>query len=320
MNILLQEGSADMYTNDKIYVAGHNGLVGSAIVRTLREQGYKNILCRTRKELDLTNESAVADFFRKEKPDYVFLAAARCGGIKDNINFPVQFLEDNLKIQNNIIHHSHTVNVKKLMFLGSACIYPKECPQPIKEQYLLSGYLEPTNEAYSLAKIAGIKLCQAYRKQYGCNFISVQPSNVYGPKDNYDPESSHVIAGLIHRFHVAKNKKQKEVVCWGSGSARREFIFVEDLADALIFLMHNYNDSEIINVGVGQDISIKELVGHIVDVIEYQGEISWDLSKPEGMKQRLLDTTKLKELGWKPKTLLDEGLRLAYEYFKLEVK
>ena len=309
-----------MYTNDKIYVAGHNGLVGSAIVRTLREQGYKNILCRTRKELDLTNESAVADFFRKEKPDYVFLAAARCGGIKDNINFPVQFLEDNLKIQNNIIHHSHTVNVKKLMFLGSACIYPKECPQPIKEQYLLSGYLEPTNEAYSLAKIAGIKLCQAYRKQYGCNFISVQPSNVYGPKDNYDPESSHVIAGLIHRFHVAKNKKQKEVVCWGSGSARREFIFVEDLADALIFLMHNYNDSEIINVGVGQDISIKELVGHIVDVIEYQGEISWDLSKPEGMKQRLLDTTKLKELGWKPKTLLDEGLRLAYEYFKLEVK
>jgi len=309
-----------MHTNDKIYVAGHNGLVGSAIVRTLREQGYKNILCRTRKELDLTNESAVADFFRKEKPDYVFLAAARCGGIKDNINYPVQFLEDNLKIQNNIIHHSHAVNVKKLMFLGSACIYPKECPQPIKEQYLLSGYLEPTNEAYSLAKIAGIKLCQAYRKQYGCNFISVQPSNVYGPKDNYDPESSHVIAGLIHRFHVAKNKKQKEVVCWGSGSARREFIFVEDLADALIFLMRNYNDSEIINVGVGQDISIKELVGHIVDVIEYQGEISWDLSKPEGMKQRLLDTTKLKELGWKPKTSLDEGLRLAYEYFKLEVK
>jgi len=309
-----------MHTNDKIYVAGHNGLVGSAIVRTLREQGYKNTICRSRKELDLINESAVADFFRKEKPDYVFLAAARCGGIKDNINYPVQFLEDNLKIQNNIIHHSHVANVKKLMFLGSACIYPKECQQPIKEEYLLSGYLEPTNEAYSLAKIAGIKLCQAYRKQHGCNFISVQPSNVYGPKDNYDPESSHVIAGLIHRFHVAKNKKQKEVVCWGSGSARREFIFVEDLADALIFLMKNYDDGDIINVGVGRDISIKELVGHIVDVVEYHGEISWDLSKPEGMKQRLLDTTKLKNLGWEPKTSLDEGLRLAYEYFKLEVK
>ena len=309
-----------MHTNDKIYVAGHNGLVGSAIVRTLREQGYKNIICRSRKELDLTNESAVADFFRKEKPDYVFLAAARCGGIKDNINYPVQFLEDNLKIQNNIIHHSHVANVKKLMFLGSACIYPKECQQPIKEEYLLSGYLEPTNEAYSLAKIAGIKLCQAYRKQYGCNFISVQPSNVYGPRDNYDPESSHVIAGLIHRFHVAKNKKQKEVVCWGSGSARREFIFVEDLADALIFLMKKYDDVDIINVGVGKDISIKELVGHIVDVIEYPGEISWDLSKPEGMKQRLLDTTKLKNLGWEPKTSFDDGLTLAYEYFKLEVK
>lgn len=309
-----------MHTNDKIYVAGHNGLVGSAIVRTLRENGYKNIVCRSRKELDLINEFAVADFFRKEKPDYVFLAAARCGGIKDNINYPVQFLEDNLKIQNNIIHHSHVANVKKLMFLGSACIYPKECQQPIREEYLLSGYLEPTNEAYSLAKIAGIKLCQAYRKQHGCNFISVQPSNVYGPRDNYDPESSHVIAGLIHRFHVAKNKNQKEVVCWGSGSARREFIFVEDLADALIFLMKNYNDNDIINVGVGRDISIKELVAHIVDVVEYKGEISWDLSKPEGMKQRLLDTTKLKNLGWEPKTSLDEGLRLAYEYFKLEVK
>jgi GDP-L-fucose synthase len=206
------------------------------------------------------------------------------------------------------------------MFLGSACIYPKECQQPIKEEYLLSGYLEPTNEANSLAKIAGIKLCQAYRKQYGCNFISVQPSNVYGPRDNYDPESSHVIAGLIHRFHVAKNKKQKEVVCWGSGSARREFIFVEDLADALIFLMKKYDDVDIINVGVGKDISIKELVGHIVDVIEYPGEISWDLSKPEGMKQRLLDTTKLKNLGWEPKTSFDDGLKLAYEYFKLEVK
>lgn len=309
-----------MHTNDKIYIAGHNGLVGSAIVRGLRQQGYKNLILKTRKELDLTDENSVKVFFRTERPDYVFLAAAKCGGIKDNIDHPVQFLEDNIKIQNNIIHYAHTVNVKKLMFLGSACIYPKECQQPIKEEYLLSGYLEPTNETYSLAKIAGIKLCQAYRKQYGCNFISVQPSNVYGPRDNYDPESSHVIAGLIHRFHDAKIKNQKEVVCWGSGSARREFIFVEDLADALIFLMKSYNDNEIINVGVGKDISIKELVAHIVDVVEYRGEISWDLSKPEGMKQRLLDTTKLRELGWQPKTSLDEGLRLAYEYFKLEVK
>lgn len=309
-----------MHTNDKIYIAGHNGLVGSAIVRGLRQQGYKNLILKTRKELDLTDENAVKIFFRTERPDYVFLAAAKCGGIKDNIDHPVQFLEDNIKIQNNIIHYAHTVNVKKLMFLGSACIYPKDCPQPIKEEYLLSGYLEPTNETYSLAKIAGIKLCQAYRKQYGCNFISVQPSNVYGPRDNYDPESSHVIAGLIHRFHDAKIKNQKEVVCWGSGSARREFIFVEDLADALIFLMKSYNDNEIINVGVGKDISIKELVAHIVDVIEYKGKISWDLNKPEGMKQRLLDTTKLRELGWQPKTSLDEGLRLAYEYFKLEVK
>jgi GDP-L-fucose synthase len=309
-----------MHTNDKIYIAGHNGLVGSAIVRGLRQQGYKNLILKTRKELDLTDENAVKIFFRTERPDYVFLAAAKCGGIKDNIDHPVQFLEDNIKIQNNIIHYAHTVNVKKLMFLGSACIYPKDCPQPIKEEYLLSGYLEPTNETYSLAKIAGIKLCQAYRKQYGCNFISVQPSNVYGPRDNYDPESSHVIAGLIHRFHDAKIKNQKEVVCWGSGSARREFIFVEDLADALIFLMKSYNNNEIINVGVGKDISIKELVAHIVDVIEYKGKISWDLSKPEGMKQRLLDTTKLRELGWQPKTSLDEGLRLAYEYFKLEVK
>lgn len=320
MNILLPGGLVNMLTNDKIYVAGHNGLVGSAIVRTLIQYGYKNIVYKSRKELDLINESAVADFFRNEKPNYVFLAAARCGGIKDNINYPVQFLEDNLKIQNNIIHHSHAVNVKKLMFLGSACIYPKECQQPIKEEYLLSGYLEPTNEAYSLAKIAGIKLCQAYRKQYGCNFISVQPSNVYGPRDNYDPDSSHVIAGLLHRFHNAKKNHQKEVICWGSGLARREFIFVEDLADALVFLMKTYDDSDIINVGVGCDISIKELVAHIVDVVEYEGKIFWDSSKPEGMKQRLLDTTKLKNLSWKPKTTLDEGLILAYEYFKLEVK
>lgn len=307
-----------MNLDSKIFVAGHTGLVGSAIVRSLREQGYKNLVLVTSKELDLRNESAVLNFFKQTKPEYVFLAAAKCGGIRDNIDHPVQFLEDNLKIQNSVISSSYKTSVKKLMFLGSACIYPKECPQPIKEEYLLSGYLEPTNEAYSLAKIAGIKLCQAYNAQYETNYISVNPCNVYGPKDNFSAETSHVIAGLIRRIHEAKKSKKEFVDCWGTGSARREFIYVEDLAESLIFLMNNYNDSEVVNVGVGKDVSIKELVGHIVDVIEYDGEIKWDTSKPEGMKQRLLDTTKLKELGWKPRTSIDQGLQLTYEYFKLE--
>ena len=309
-----------MHTNDKIFVAGHKGLVGSAIVRSLREQGYRNLLLVKSEDLDLRDEGTTLKFFKETKPDYVFLAAAKCGGIKDNIEHPVQFLQDNLKIQSSVISASHKTDVKKLMFLGSACIYPKQCEQPIKEEYLLSGYLEPTNEAYSLAKIAGIKLCQAYNKQYGTNFISVQPSNVYGPKDNFHPETSHVIAGLIRRFHEAKVSGKERIECWGSGSARREFIYVEDLADALIFLMNHYDDSEIINVGVGRDVSIKELVAHIVDVVGYEREVGWDTSKPEGMKQRLLDTTKLTNLGWKPQTSLDNGLFLTYEYFKLEEK
>jgi len=294
--------------------------VGSAIVRSLREQGYRNLLLVKSEDLDLRDEGTTLKFFKETKPDYVFLAAAKCGGIKDNIEHPVQFLQDNLKIQSSVISASHKTDVKKLMFLGSACIYPKQCEQPIKEEYLLSGYLEPTNEAYSLAKIAGIKLCQAYNKQYGTNFISVQPSNVYGPKDNFHPETSHVIAGLIRRFHEAKVSGKERIECWGSGSARREFIYVEDLADALIFLMNHYDDSEIINVGDGRDVSIKELVAHIVDVVGYEGEVGWDTSKPEGMKQRLLDTTKLTNLGWKPQTSLDNGLFLTYEYFKLEEK
>jgi len=309
-----------MHTNDKIFVAGHKGLVGSAIVRSLREQGYRNLLLVKSEDLDLRDEGTTLKFFKETKPDYVFLAAAKCGGIKDNIEHPVQFLQDNLKIQSSVISASHKTDVKKLMFLGSACIYPKQCEQPIKEEYLLSGYLEPTNEAYSLAKIAGIKLCQAYNKQYGTNFISVQPSNVYGPKDNFHPETSHVIPGLIRRFHEAKVSGKERIECWGSGSARREFIYVEDLADALIFLMNHYDDSEIINVGVGRDVSIKELVAHIVDVVGYEREVGWDTSKPEGMKQRLLDTTKLTNLGWKPQTSLDNGLFLTYEYFKLEEK
>jgi GDP-L-fucose synthase len=307
-----------MNLDSRVFVAGHKGLVGSAIVRSLRENGYKNLILVTSNELDLRNQSEVLDFFKKTKPEYVFLAAAKCGGIKDNIEHPVQFLEDNLKIQSSVISSSYKIGVKKLMFLGSACIYPKECPQPIKEDYLLSGYLEPTNEAYSLAKIAGIKLCQAYNKQHGTNFISVNPCNVYGPKDNFSAETSHVIAGLIRRIHEAKKSKKPSVDCWGTGSARREFIYVEDLAAALIFLMNTYNDNEVINVGVGKDVSIKELVGHIVDVIEYEGEIKWDTSKPEGMRQRLLDTTKLEKLGWKPVTSIDQGLQLTYEYFKLE--
>ena len=281
-----------MNTTDKIYVAGHKGLVGSALVRVLREQRYTNLVLRTREELDLTHFYDVEKFFQVEKPDYVFLAAARCGGIGDNIKYPVEFLEDNLSIQNNIIHNAHVYKTKKLMFLGSACIYPRECEQPIKEEYLMTGPLEPTNESYSLAKIAGIRLCQAYYKQHGDKFISVQPSNVYGPKDNYNPESSHVIGGLINRFHGATRLESEKVVCWGTGSARREFIFVEDLADALIFVMNHYDDPEIINIGVGEDVSIRELVEHIVDVIGYNGKVEWDLDKPDGMPQRLLDTTK----------------------------
>jgi len=303
-----------MNLDSKIFVAGHLGLVGSAIVRSLREKGYKNLVLATRKDLDLRNESAVLKFFKETKPDYVFLSAAKCGGIKDNIDYPVQFLEDNLKIQGNVISSSYQSGAKKLMFLGSACIYPRECENPIKEEHLLSGYLEPTNEAYSIAKISGIKLCQSYNKQYGTNYISVNPCNVYGPKDNFNPESSHVIAGLIRRIHEAKKNKKEFVECWGTGNARREFIYVEDLAEALIFLMNHYDGSEIINVGVGKDVSIKELVGHLVDVIEYTGKIKWDTTKPEGVKQRLLDVKKIIDLGWEPKTPIDLGLKLTYEY------
>ena len=307
-----------MNLDSKIFVAGHKGLVGSSIVRSLKNNGYANLIFASKKDLDLRNDSMTLDFFHSIQPEYVFLAAAKCGGIKDNINNPVQFLEDNLRIQNSVISSSYKVGVKKLLFLGTACIYPKECVQPIKEEYLLSGFLEPTNEAYSIAKIAGIKLCQAYNKQYKTNFISAQPSNVYGPNDNFNPESSHVIAGLIRRLHEAKQNNQKSIDCWGTGNVRREFIYVDDLAKALIFLMHHYDGNEIINVGTGQDVSIKELVKHLVSVIEYHGEINWDKTKPEGMKQRLLDVKKLINLGWQPKILLNQGLRLTYDYFKKE--
>jgi GDP-L-fucose synthase len=309
-----------MKSEDKIYVAGHKGLVGSAIVRKLRESGYQNIILRTRDQLDLIDSLSVRKFFEKEKPDYVILSAAKCGGIGSNSKYPVDFLENNLNIQNNVIKYSHLNKVKKLVFLGSSCIYPKECPQPIKEEYLLSGHLEPTNEAYSIAKIAGIKLCQAYRRQYGDNFISIQPCNVYGPLDKFDPENGHVIGSLITKFHKAKHSISKTVSCWGTGNARREFIYVDDLAEAVLFLMENYSDGDIINVGSGVDYSIKELAEMIADIVGFSGQILWDSSKPDGMMQRLLDVTKLTNVGWNASTPLEDGLKLTYSYYKTEAK
>ena len=305
-----------MHTNDKIYVAGHTGMVGSAIVRRLGELGCRNLVLKTRKDLDLTDYDQVSAMFKEEKPDYVFLAAAKCGGIGDNAAHPADFLLDNLEIQNNIIKCAHKYKVKKLLFLGSSCIYPKHCPQPMKEDYLLSGYLEPTNEAYSIAKIAGIKLCQAYRKQYDCNFITAQPCNVYGPKDNFSQNTGHVIGSLLNKFHEGGDT----VTCWGTGAARREFIYVEDLADACIFLMHQYNDGDIINVGSGVDYSIKELTDIIKDIVGFKGEVKWDTDKPDGMIKKLLDVSKLENLGWKPKTSLEDGIKITYEYYKLEKK
>lgn len=305
-----------MHTSDKIYVAGHTGMVGSAIVRRLRELGYRNLILKTRKEVDLCDYDQVSALFKQEKPDFVFLAAAKCGGIGDNVAHPVDFLLDNLAIQNNIIKCSHKYKVKKLLFLGSSCIYPKECPQPMKEEYLLSGPLEPTNEAYSIAKIAGIKLCQAYRKQYKCNFITAQPCNVYGPKDNFNQNTGHVIGSLLTKFDTGDDC----VTCWGTGDARREFIYVEDLADACLFLMQNYDDGDIINVGSGIDYSIKELADIIKNTVGFEGEVKWDTDKPDGMMRKLLDVSKLENLGWKPKTSLESGVKTTYEYYKLEKK
>jgi GDP-L-fucose synthase len=320
MNFFYLEDLVDMHTNDRIYVAGHKGLVGSAIVRKLRENGFKNLILKTRSELDLTDSLSVSKFFEKESPDYVFLAAARCGGIGDNQNRPVEFLQTNLEIQNNIIKCSHKQKVKKLLFLGSSCIYPKECPQPMKEEYLLSGYLEPTNESYSIAKIAGIKLCQAYRKQYGDNFISIQPCNVYGPLDKFDTNTGHVIGSLLAKFHNAKKNDKSSVTCWGTGAACREFIYVDDLADACLFLMLNYEESDIINVGPGVDYSIKDLAEIIKSITGYTGSIEWDSTKPDGMMRKLLDISKLKNLGWTAPTSLETGLQLTYSYYKLEAK
>lgn len=290
-------------------------MVGSAIVRKLEKEGYQNIITKTSKELDLRNQIAVADFFATEKPEYVFLAAAKVGGIIANNTYRAEFLFDNLQIQNNIIHNSYLNNVTKLMFLGSSCIYPKMAPQPLKEDYLLTGLLEETNEPYAIAKITGIKMCDAYRAQYGCNYISAMPTNLYGYNDNYHPQNSHVLPALIRKFHEAKQNKAENVTIWGSGSPMREFLFADDLADACYYLMQNYNEPHLINVGTGEDLTIKDLALMIKDIIGFEGELVFDSSKPDGTPRKLMDVSKLHSKGWKHKVDLKEGIALAYQDF-----
>lgn len=299
----------------KIYVAGHRGMVGSAIYRKLKELGFENIVVRTSKELDLRDQQAVKEFFETEKPEYVFLAAAKVGGIMANNVYRADFIYENLAIQNNVIHYSHENDVKKLMFLGSSCIYPKMAPQPLKEDYLLTGTLEPTNEPYAIAKIAGIKMVESYRMQYDDNYISVMPTNLYGINDNYHPENSHVLPALIRKFHEAKVNNSPTVNIWGSGKPLREFMFADDLADACVFLMENYNDLQFVNIGVGEDISIRELAELIKEVVGFQGDLEFDSSKPDGTPRKLMDVSKLTSLGWKAKTNLKEGIKLAYKDF-----
>ncbi len=302
--------------SDKIYVAGHNGMVGSAIVRKLKSLGFTNFLLRTSKELDLRNQTEVFDFLQTEKPDYVFLAAAKVGGIVANNTYRGQFLYENLQIQNNIIHGSYLAGVKKLMFLGSSCIYPKLAPQPLKEDYLLTGLLEPTNEPYAIAKIAGIKMCEAYRDQYGCNYISVMPTNLYGPNDNYDLNNSHVLPAMIRKFHEAKLENKPSVELWGTGSPMREFLHANDLAEACVYLMENYNDSTLVNIGTGVDVTIKELAETIKNEVGYGGEIVWNTEKPDGTPRKLMDVSKLNGLGWKHSIELKDGIAMVYNEYK----
>lgn len=304
-----------MDKDSKIYIAGHRGLVGSAIKRGLEAKGYKNIIGKTHSELDLRNTEAVESFFKSEKPEYVFLAAAKVGGIMANNTYPADFILENLQIQNNVISMAYKYGVKKLMFLGSSCIYPKMCPQPIKEEYLLSGYLEPTNEGYALAKISGLKMCQFFNRQYGTNFISVMPTNLYGPYDNFDPNNSHVMPALIRKFHEAKIQGKDEVVVWGTGTPLREFLYSEDMADACIYLMETYKGDEFFNIGTGKEITIAGLAELIKDVVGYEGKIIFDTSKPDGTPRKLLDVSKLKEAGWSYKTELKDGIKLAYEWY-----
>lgn len=304
-----------MELNSKIYIAGHRGMVGSAIMRYLVKKGHTNIITRTSAELDLRNQALVNDFFAAEKPEYVFLAAAKVGGIIANNTFRADFIYENLMIESNIIHAAYVNKVTKLMFLGSSCIYPKLAPQPLKEEYLLTGTLEYTNEPYAVAKIAGIKLCEAYRKQYSCNFISVMPTNMYGYGDNYHPSNSHVLPGLIRKMHEAKESNAPEVVVWGTGTPKREFLFADDLAEACCFLMNSYDDEQLINVGTGEDLSIKELAELIKEVVGYKGNITFDSSKPDGTPRKLMDVSKLHNLGWKHTVELKEGIQLAYHDF-----
>ncbi len=300
----------------KIFVAGHRGLVGSAIVRALEEAGHTSIITRSRAELDLLDAKAVSDFFVTEKPAYVFLAAAKVGGIMANQTYPADFIRDNLLIQNNVIAAAHQSGVTKLLFLGSSCIYPKLAPQPIKEEYLLTGPLEPTNDAYAIAKIAGIIMCQSYRRQHGSNFISVMPTNLYGENDNFDLKTSHVLPALIRRFHETKESSAPSVTLWGSGSPRREFLHVDDLAAACLHLMNTYNDSEIVNIGTGEDYTIKELAETIKEVVGYEGAIEWDTTKPDGTPRKLLDVTKLHSLGFKHQIGLQAGIERTYQWYK----
>ncbi|RYD82187.1 MAG: GDP-L-fucose synthase [Sphingobacteriales bacterium] len=300
----------------RIYVAGHRGMVGSAIVRKLQSEGYNNLLLRTSKELDLRNQREVQDFFAQEKPEYVFLAAAKVGGIMANNIYRAEFLYDNLMIEANVIHACHISNVKKMLFLGSSCIYPKMAPQPLKEEYLLTGLLEPTNEPYAIAKIAGIKLCETYRHQYGSNFISAMPTNLYGPNDNYDLQNSHVLPALIRKFHEAKEQNKPSVELWGTGSPLREFLHVDDLAEACLHLMENYNEPTTINIGVGHDISIKDLALLVKKTVGFEGELNWDSSKPDGTPRKLMDVSKLHATGFKAKISLEEGIKCVYKEFQ----
>lgn len=306
-----------MEKNGKIYIAGHNGMAGSAIMRRLKAEGYNNFVFRSSSQLDLRDQAAVAHFFAEEQPEYVFLAAAKVGGIYSNNKYRAEFLYDNLAIESNIIHSSYRNNVKKLMFLGSSCIYPKMAPQPLREEYLLTGTLEPTNEPYAIAKIAGIKLCESYRDQYGCNYISVMPTNLYGPNDNYHPENSHVLPALLRKFHEGKMESRPSVTVWGTGNALREFLHVDDFADACVFLMNHYDEKEFINIGVGRDISIKDLALLIKKVTGYAGEIIFDTDKPDGTPRKLMDTSKLNSLGWHPQINLEEGIASVYKDYVL---
>ena len=309
-----------MEKDGKVFIAGHQDMVGSAILRCLERNGFTNLVTRTTSELDLTNQKAVLDFFMGEKPGYVFLAAAKVGGILANSRYPAEFIYSNLQSQNNVIHSAWKSGVKKLLFLGSSCIYPKECPQPMKEEYLLSGKLEPTSEPYAIAKIAGVKMCQSYNFQYRTNYICAIPADLYGPNDDFDPETSHVLPALIRKIHQAKTRNEDKVTVWGTGSPRREFLHVDDLADACVFLMSNYQSSELINVGFGEDITVRELALLINDAVGFKGRLVFDGSKPDGAPQKLLDSSRLRKIGWTPKIGLRQGIKQTYEWYKEHLK